>query len=175
VEVKNFVHSAIDKFMSLFEYNSKEKYANLYLAWLEYIRTFTCRSKQTLATLATMARISPDTQRTVIARILHAVQDGIQSQMATNIETFDAECSMTEVLADDTALYSISGWALTSCIDNTKEFLKTNKTSTQFQQHFELLLALKRPNSNSAKGSLPTGVERFFDMNMTILDFDLTY
>ena len=123
VELKNFIHSAIDKFISLFEQNSKgkEKYANLYLAWLDYIRTFMCRSKQTLATLATMALlrgnhalgtcISSATQRTVIAGILHAVQDGIQSQMATKIETLEAECSVTELPADDTALYRISGWA----------------------------------------------------------------
>ena len=120
VQLKNFICSAIDKYMSLFKQNSegKDKYANLYLSWLDYIRTFTCRSKQTLATLATLAllrgnnaqctqsRISSDTQRTVISAILHAVQGGIQSQMATTIEKLEDEVHVNEIElpADDTAL-----------------------------------------------------------------------
>ena len=166
-ELKSFIHSAIDTFILLFEQNSKgkDKYANLYLAWLDYIRSFTCRSKQTLATLATLVllrgnndlSISSDTQTTVVAGILHAVQDGILSQMGTKIEKLEEESSIIELPADDTALYRLSGWALKSCIDNTTKLLKKKETCTQVQQQLELLLALKRPNS--AKASLPAGAQ----------------
>ena len=42
--LKSFIYSAVDKYVSLYEANSKgkDKYANLYLAWLDYIRGFTC-------------------------------------------------------------------------------------------------------------------------------------
>ena len=103
--------------------------------------------------------ISSDTQRTVVAGILHAVQDGIQSQMVTKIEKLEEsdESSVIELPADDTALYCLSDWALKSCIDNTTKLLKKKETCTQVQQQLELLLALKRPNS--AKASLPLGAQ----------------
>ena len=59
-------------------------------------------------------------QRIVIACILHSVQEGMQSQMAAEIETIEVEPSVSELLGDDTALYRISGWALKSIIDTTK-------------------------------------------------------
>ena len=96
----------------------------------------------------------------VIAGILHAVQDGIQSQMATKIETLEAECSMTELPADDTALYRISGWALKSCIDKYQKTFEEKwnmHACTQVQQQFYLLLPMKRPNST--KVYLPTGAQ----------------
>ena len=133
VKLKNFIHSAIDKFILLFEQNSiGKKYANLYLAWLDYICSSACPSKQTLAALATLALlrgncdigILSDTQRTVIAAVLHAVQDAIQSQMATEIEKLEDDSIVTEYPADDTALYRLSGWALKSCIDNTIKLVK---------------------------------------------------
>ena len=167
-ELKRFIYSAIDKYISLYEHNSKgkEKYATLYLAWLDYICTFTCRSRQTLATLASLALlrgylvqdVSFNTQRTVIAGILHSVQEAIQSQMATKIETvgLQADSSTTDLCADDTALYRLSGWALKSCVDNTKKLLK-KESCAQAQQQLEILLALKRPNAS--KVSLPAGAQ----------------
>ena len=48
--LKGFIYSAVDKYVSLYEVNSKgkDKYANLYLAWLDYIRGFTCWTKTNL-------------------------------------------------------------------------------------------------------------------------------
>ena len=93
-KLNSFIHTAAEKYISLYDQYSKgkEKYANLYLAWLDYIRSFTCKSQQTLTTLATVAVIlakhgsatSTETQRTVFASILHAVQEGMQSQMAAH-------------------------------------------------------------------------------------------
>ena len=77
VELKSFIHSAIDKFTSLFEQSSKgkEKYPNLYLAWLDYIRSFIYQSKQRLWHWLWLS-ISFHTQRMVTTWILHAIQDG---------------------------------------------------------------------------------------------------
>ena len=164
-ELKTFILSAIKKFLLLLERHSKgkEKYSHLYLAWLDYMRTYTCRSQHTLSALATMAllgrpEISFDIQRTVIASILHAVQEGIQSQMSCKIEALNSEpLGTTELPADETALYHVSGWALKSCIDNTKKCLKQKKTCFELKQQLDLLLALKRPNSD--KESLPKGAQ----------------
>ena len=56
-ELEHFVYSAADKYIIFFYQHSKgkEKYANLYLTWLKYITTFTCRSKQSLVTLCTLS------------------------------------------------------------------------------------------------------------------------
>ena len=55
-KLKDFISSAADKYIDYFDEHSKgkENYANLYLAWLDYIRSFTCRSQQTLATLCSL-------------------------------------------------------------------------------------------------------------------------
>ena len=164
---KGFVYSAVDKYVSLYEVNSKgkDKYANLYLAWLDYnvIRCFTCWTKQTLASLASLALLFgnnstalPETKRTIVAAILHATQEGIQSQMAAKIEQLEVAPCVSEVHADDTALYRISGWALKSCIDNVRKKLKLSNTDTHVQQ-LDLLLLLQRPNST--KDSLPLGAQ----------------
>ena len=164
--LKSFIYSAVDKYVSLYEANSKgkDKYANLYLAWLDYIRGFTCWTKQTLASLASLALLFgnnstslPETKRTIIAATLHAVQEGIQSQMAAHIEQLEAPPSVAELHADDTALYRISGWALKSCIDNARKKLKQKGTDTHVQQQLDLLLSLKRPTCT--KDSLPPGVK----------------
>ena len=160
--------SAIEKFLLLLEGNSngKDKYANLYISWLDYICTFTCRQKQTLASLANLALLKGnteilfDTQKTVIAAILHAVQDGIQTQIANKIEHLSTEGDSTvasvELLVDDTALYRLSGWALKCCIENCeKDYEKKRMPHTQEQLQF--LLALKSPNEQ--KTSLPRGVQ----------------
>ena len=168
IELKKILLTAIEKFLLLLEGNSKgkDKYANLYISWLDYICTFTCRQKQTLASLASLSllkvneQISFDTQKTVIAAILHAVQDGIQKQIANKIEHLstegDSAVASVELPADDTALYRLSGWALKCCVENCeKDYEKKKMPHTQEQ--LKLLLALKLPNEQ--KTSLPRGVQ----------------
>ena len=116
-ELSSFIHTAAEKYLSLYDRHTKgrEKYASVYLAWLDYIRSFTCKSQQTLATLATLAfllgkhgsTISPETQRTVIASVLHAVQEAVQSEMACHIESIEMDQLVpnTEIPSDDVALY----------------------------------------------------------------------
>ena len=90
----------------------KDKYANLYIAWLDYICSFTCPQKQTLASIANLAILKGDadvsfnTKRTVTAALLHAVQDGLQIQIAQKIEHLNKEGDssitvLVELPADD--------------------------------------------------------------------------
>ena len=166
-EFEHFVYSAADKYIIFFDQHSKgkEKYANLYLTWLKYITSFTCRSKQSLVTLCTLSlllggygsAIQPETQRTVIASILHGVQEGMQCQMAAKIEEVESEPSMSELPGDDTALYRISGWALKSAIDLTRKAFKQENAREEVQHQLHLLNSLKRPNAS--KGTLPSGAQ----------------
>lgn len=166
-QLEHFVYSAADKYISFYDQHSrgKEKYANLYLTWLNYISSFTCRSRQSLATLCTLSlllggygsAVRPEIQRTVIACILHGVQEGMQSQMATKIEEVEHECSKSELPGDDTALYRISGWELKSTIDLTMKALKQKNVGEEVQHQLDLLNSLKRPNTS--KGTLPPGAQ----------------
>ena len=171
IELKKFLHSAIDKYRLLLIDNGKgkDKYANLYIAWLDYICSFTCPQKQTLASIANLAilkgnaDVSFNTQRTVTAALLHAVQDGLQIQIARKIEHLSKEgdSSITvpvELPADDIALYRLSGWALKSCIDNCKkESEKRKAPCAHAQEQLQLLQALKL--ANDEKTTLPVGVQ----------------
>lgn len=119
-ELKDFIHCAADDYLPFYDQHSKgkEKYANLYLTWLKYISSFTCKSQQLLATLCRLALLFghcrvdywPQVRRTVIASILHAVQEGMQSQMANMIATFETDFVVSQLPSanDDTALYHIS-------------------------------------------------------------------
>ena len=65
-------------------------------------------------------RTVPDSvQAIVLASILHAVQQEVNAQMATHIESLTEEQPTTfiEKSSDETALYRISGWAIKSAID----------------------------------------------------------
>ena len=86
-EVEYFIYSAALKYMYVAFYNKhskgEQKYANLYLTWLNFISCFTCRSQQSLATLCLLSllleqynlpAVHPKMQRTVITCILHGVQ-----------------------------------------------------------------------------------------------------
>lgn len=117
-ELKDFIHCAADDYLRFYDQHSKgkEKYANLYLTWLKYISSFTCKSQQSLATLCRLAllfshcRVDYQPQvRTVIASILHAVQEGMQFQMANMIATFKTDSVVSQLPSanDDTALYRI--------------------------------------------------------------------
>ena len=112
----------------------------------------------------------PETKRTIVAAILHATQEGIQSQMATKIELEVAAC-VSELHAEDIALYRISGWDLKSCIDNVRKNLKLSNTDTHFQQ-LDLLLPLQRPNST--KDSLPLGAQYLDHAGLTLILYNST-
>jgi hypothetical protein len=171
-ELKSFIHCAADDYLRFYDQHSKgkEKYANLYLTWLKYISSFTCKSQQSLATLCRLAILfshcrmeyQPQIKKTVIASILHAVQEGMQSQMASMIATFEADPVVSQLPSanDDTALYRISGWALKSTIENITKLTKDDTTTKDAQSQLDLLLSLKRHKDE--KVFLPPGA-RYLD------------
>ena len=72
-----------------------EKKVKFYLAWLDHIRSYTCTSaltgQGTSGDWSAMLSYLPETltmaaQRTILASILHAIQDGIQLQISSLIE-----------------------------------------------------------------------------------------
>ena len=97
--------------------------------------------------------MSDSVQSTVLASILHAVQEEIQLQMANHIESLtEGPALTTEKPSDHTALYRISGWALKSAIDYRTKY-KTVKSEDELQ----LLKALKR--SQVSKITIPAGAQ----------------
>ena len=171
-ELNCFIHSAADDYVRFYDQHSKgkEKYANLYLTWLKYISSFTCKSQQSLATLCRLTLLfskyggacKQQTKRTMIASILHAVQEGMQSQMASVIATFETDPVSSQPPSgnDDTALYRISGWALKSTIDNVTKLTKDDTTNKGTKDQLDLLLSLKRHKDD--KEFLPPGA-RYLD------------
>ena len=96
--------------------------------------------------------MSDSVQSTVLASILHAVQEEIQLQMANHIESLtEGPALTTEKPSDHTALYRISGWALKSAIDYRTKY-KTVKSEDELQ----LLKALKR---SQVSKTLPAGAQ----------------
>ncbi len=168
MELKDFIENQVDKYLSLYEKHSKgrEKYATLFLSWLDVTRTFTCKSQQTPTALAEWAPVlakhdnaSAKTQTTVLASIFQAIQEHIQTQMATEIDALEEYSFTEEKASDSTALYRISGWAVKSAIDYRVKRSKKNKGEkrSQIEEEIELLKALKR--TNSSKVTLPVGAQ----------------
>jgi len=161
-ELSIFIKHLADKYILLYENYSKgrEKYANLYLAWLDTIRSYTCKSQQTENSKRDWApvlgrhdtTVSDSAQTTVLASILHAVQREVNSQMATHIQSLTKEQStaFTEKPSDETSLYRISGWAIKSAIDYRLK--KKGK-----EEELQLLKALRR--SKASKITLPIGAQ----------------
>jgi hypothetical protein len=169
VILKLFIAKTSDKYLNLYDKFSrgKDKYATLYLAWLDEIRSYTCKDHLTEASRDNWGRIlaihgiaSDSVQRTVIASIHHAVQDNMQSQISSYIEGLESEADSSECerLSDDTACYRISGWAVKSAIDRRKKDIKHNRgKKDQAQNDIKLLEALKR--SKDSKLELPIGAQ----------------
>ena len=155
-ELKKFIDLQIDKYLNLYDKHSKgrEKYATLFLSWLDVIRSFTCKSQQTPAALADWSPVlaksrvtaSETTQSTVLATILQGIQENIQAQMATKIATLEVCSFAEEKPSDHTALYRISGWAVKSAIDHRSKRLKNIKEQerAQVEEEIDLLKSLRR-------------------------------
>lgn len=169
-ELEYIILTASEKYVEFYNKHGKgqEKYANLYLTWLNYISSLTCRSQQSLSSLCLLVILLGDytnmliqlkTQRTVIACILHSVQDGVQSQMAAEIEVISegVNSKFIEEPGDDTALYRISGSALKSVINTVYTTIAEQTPDASASFHSEkkkelvLLEAIKRPNTEKIR------------------------
>ena len=103
-----------------------------------------------IATLSTT--VSHDAQATVLASVLHAIQEEIQSQMGNQIESLTQPTVFTEKPSDETSLYRISGWAIKSAID-----YRLTKKDKKSEDELQLLNTLKR--SQASKITLPAGAQ----------------
>ena len=136
-ELTKFIEHLADKYLLLYE-----QYSNL--AWLDTIRSYTCKSERTQTTRGEWApvlakhdsTVSESTQATVLASILHAVQEEIQSQMATHIQKNHKPL-----------LYRISGWAIKSAIDYR---LKKKDKKIDIVDELLLLKELKRSKASKS-------------------------
>lgn len=164
-ELKVFLINNIGHYLELYIKHSKgkDKYANLYIDWLKVIASYTCKSQQTVATMAELGLLaakheSASIDSTVIASILHALQEGVQMQMSVAIESLEAVSVPDDIPSDDTGLYRISGWALKSSIDHKKGDLKYGRGCKEsVRKEIELLTALKCTVDEKAK--LPIGTQ----------------
>ena len=166
-ELRNFIYLSVDKYIKLYDTygKGKDKYANLYLGWLDLIRSYTCEKHRTSETrrewalvCAKHSPVSDSTERTVISSILHSVQDGMQSQMSSHIATFqDAKIDTVQKVSDDTACYRISGWAVKSAIDRRQNDIIYGRKKEQAKKEIELLRELRRPQE--LKQELPVGAQ----------------
>ena len=184
-ELKLFIENNGKHFSNLYSRFSrgKDKYANLYLAWLDHIRSYTCTSALTGQGTsgdwsAMLSKYLPETltmaaQRTILASILHAIQDGIQLQISSLIvEKEENTEQASEQLSDDTALYRVSGWAVKSAIDHKKNDLKHGRGKKEVNDcDLKLLAALKRPKDK--KIELPIGAQLIDRGGLTYIHSEL--
>lgn len=169
-ELKLFINHNRERYIIYYDQFSKgkDKYANLYLKWLDEIRSYTCKEYQRTETmdkwapvLAICSHIPESIQRTVIASIMHAVQDAMQLQISSNIENVDQELEdhhNIEKPSDDTSCYRISGWAVKSAIDHRQKDLVYGRGKKEHvNRDIDLLKALRR--SKVSKLQLPIGAQ----------------
>lgn len=166
-ELKIFVDNNIEIYLQLYIKfgKGKDKYANLFLAWLDHIRSYTCKEFMTtgrddwsdILYKYSPESISEGTQRTMLASILHAVQDGIQSQIAPKLIEGSESTTRSEI-SDDTALYRISGWAVKSAIDHRqRDIMHARGKKELVESDLKLLKSMRLPQE--AKVTLPIGAQ----------------
>lgn len=159
---KSFITKNIDHYLELYLKHSKgkDKYANLYIDWMKVMTSYTCKSQQTVATVAELGLLATknEVNTTVIASVLHALQEGVQIEMSKCIETLHTVSVPDDFLSDDTGLYRISGWALKSSIDHKRGDLKNGRGNMDItKKEIEILTALKC--TMDEKGKLPLGTQ----------------
>jgi hypothetical protein len=169
--IRTIVDAAVASYLKLYSECSKgrEKYAELFLRWLDVVRSYTCEVYKTEDTKALLqyamekccqlgVNASDYTKRTVIAVILNAIYQGIQQQMANKIEgiSFGTNESCVTEPSDVVALHRICGWSLKSAIDQHRKHLKL-KASSNMANELNLLEAIKLPSE--AKQFLPSALQ----------------
>ena len=161
----NLVTFSAEKYLKLYDECSTicEKDAELFLRWLDVVRSLTCKERHTDETQTLLIRIldgcsvSNVTQQTLLAIILNAIHLGLCKQMAETVEEISLAIHESANLdpasnkpSDDVALHRICGWALKSAAD----YLRTQMSACASQEHgkvanqLELTKSLKLPDSD---------------------------
>ena len=177
-KVQSLVNFSTDKYLKLYDTCSAvcDKDAELFLRWLDVVRSFTCKQSQTEATAVLLSQLfdgcaaSDSSQQTLLAIILNAVYLGLSQQMAKTVEeislatheseTTESGVSSSSKPSDDVALHRICGWALKSASDHLYTQLSTCTTqanSSKLSREYELICSLKLLGSN--KCLLPKPVQ----------------
>ena len=168
--LQNLVNFSAEKYLKLYDECSSvcDKDAELFLRWLDVMRSFTCKEAQTEETKALLIQIldglsvSDVTQQTMLA-IIHL---GLCKQMAETVEEIslaihesaDLESSGSKP-SDNVALHRICGWALRSAADHLRTQMSTcaSQEHSRLSSQLELTRFLKLPDSD--KCLLPKPVQ----------------
>lgn len=185
--LQHLVEFATNKHMELYHECSTErsKCSELFLQWLDFVRSITCVSEHTPETMDLLHKVLDnsgaglETTMTVLAVILNAVYMGVHKQMAKMVENISMETSTStepvlpdSQLSDDTSLHRICGWALKSTIDQVTKQLRLKPTSTDLEGKNVLLQALKLPHSE--KSCLPAAVQYLDRGGLTFMRIPFT-
>ena len=111
------------------------KDSELFLRWLDVMRSLTCEEKQTDVTKTMTQQVCgipgvKETQGSTVAIVLNAIHWGISQQMSNLLEKIssshheDTQPLIEEKPSDDVAMHRICGWALKSASDHLKARMK---------------------------------------------------
>lgn len=169
-KLERFVSFASDNYLLLYSKCSTErdKSSQLFLKWLDFVRSLTCKSSLTEETKLILQQsavgnttVSDKTQQTVLAIVLNAIFLGLNQQMASVVEEISSVSHNQTDLevfkpSDEVALHRICGWALKSVYDQLHSKSKRCKETEVHLKQLEVISAIKLPNTD--KHLLPVAV-----------------
>ena len=180
-KLNSLIDFAVTQYLALYHECSKErsKCSELFLRWLDFVRSVTCVSEHTPETIAILKILDNsgaglETTMTVLAVIMNAVYMGVQKQMSKTVEELsNVSAGIPEGKpSDETSLHRICGWALKSTIDYTSKQSKQRQADNELDQKQQLLQALKLPQNE--KSSLPAAVQYLDRGGMTFMQLPFT-
>ena len=186
-QLYNLVNYSVNEYLKLYKTCASvaAKDSELFLRWLDVMRSFTCEEKQTDVTRTMIQQVCGipgfnETQGSTVAIVLNAVHWGISQQMASSLEKISSSHNedaqpTEEKPSDDIAMHRICGWALKSASDHLKARIKDAEQKkpanpqllNSIKKQFEFATSLKLPNSD--KHLLPKPVNYLDRGGLTFL------
>ena len=187
-KLPNLINFSAEKYLKLYDECSIvcDKDAELFLRWLDVMRSLTCKESQTEETRTLLIQVldgcnvSDVTEQTLLAIILNAIYLGLCKQMAETVEEISLAIhegtnlvdSSSSKPSDDVAVHRICDWALKLAADHLHAQLLTcaAQEHSRVLRELELTKLLKLPNSS--KCLLPKPVQ-YLDRHSLNLLFGL--
>lgn len=177
-QLEPLITYTVDRYLKLYETCSStgDPDAELFLKWLDIMRSLTCddlktdETRKLLQGIHDNCDVSKATKQSLTAIILNAIYLELRQQMADEVEQVSIErhvqTTETELAlpSDDVSLHRICGWALKSTIDH---FTKLSKATKEL----ELARSLKLPLTD--KHLLPKPVQYLDRGGLTFLRLSL--